>query len=154
MDLDGLLKCSLDNILSQTFAIHHSVFYCLRWILILSSDLHLGGQSCLFCSYLPTIIAKAYPTGITCATFAACVILSVCLLVRLSFHPSVRPFFRPPIRPTIHPLVKTSTCPTTYPSTHLSNHKSTYLSVCLHACLSVLTPTNQLTYFRFLRGPS
>ena len=128
------------------------MFYCLRWILILSSDLHLGGQSCLFFSYLPAIIAEVHQTGFICATFAVCVILSVCLTVRLSFHPSVRPpffhpFFRPPIRPTVHPPVKTSTCPTIYPPTHLSNHKPNHPPICLCAlrlsvCLSLHLPTN------------
>ena len=135
------------------FPVHHSVFYCRRWILKLCSDLYLGGQSCLFSSHLATIKRSVSDGLHLCYICRMCnsVCLSNCTSVLPSVCPSpfFRPFFRPPIRATVQPPVKTSTCPTIYPPTHLSNHKPNHPPICLCAlrlCLSVLTPTNQPTH--------
>ena len=129
------------------FPVHHSVFYCRRWILKLCSDLYLGGQSCLFSSHLATIKRSVSDGLHLCYICRMCnsVCLSVCLTVRLSFHPSVRPpssirsFVHPFARlfnhPSKHLLVQPSIHQPIYPTTNPTIHPSVcvpyvFLSVC------------------------
>ena len=150
MDFDRSLLWPLDNILSHMFQIYN-FSYRLVLILIFPCHLCLERQSALSlssfffwgggrASCLSTIIAKAYPTGLICATSPPVwIILSACLPVRplscFSFHPSsVHPLKGPSARRTFirlsnHLSFHPSISPSTHPPVCLSTHSHPYVHI-------------------------